>query len=80
MTHYTPTEKKILNHLNDGMRHKRRDLMADCMDELASRTSFRNSVCRLRKKLRPKGQDIVCELADGTINYRHIRLLHHNNE
>lgn len=72
---FTPTEKKILAVLVDGMRHSREELHSCLPDDMGALGNIRDHVSHLRKKLRPKGQDIVCELYLAKIYYRHVRLL-----
>lgn len=72
---FTPTERKILAVLADGMRHPRRELH-DCLyDETGPLSNIRAHITQLRKTLRPRGEDIVCELFSGGIYYRHVRIL-----
>ena len=73
-TRYTPTEQKILQVLSDGMSHERCELYACLMDPESKPTSIRQRISSLRKKLRPKGEDVICELNRG-IYYRHVRML-----
>ena len=72
---YTETESKMLQVLSDGMPHRREELHACLWDEAGCLKNICIHISRLRKKLRSKGQHIVCEYADRTYHYRHIRLL-----
>jgi len=75
--HFTPTQKRILEVLGDGMLHPAQQLLA-CIDELASDNSLWVQITALRKLLRPQGQDIICHRASGTLAETHycvVRLL-----
>jgi len=72
---YTRTEKKIVNLLSDGLPHTREEVH-DCLwDEEAPLTAIQMHISRIRAKIRPRGEEIVCELRHRTIHYRHVRLL-----
>jgi len=73
--HFTPTQKAMLNVLSDGHRHTREELHACLPDELGPISNIRTHLMHIRKKLRPAGQDIICELFQRRIHYRCIRLL-----
>lgn len=72
---FTPTERRMLAVLSDGMMHSREELHACLPDDLDPLSAIRNHVSNLRKKLLPKGQDIVCQLHLAKTHYRHVRLL-----
>ncbi len=72
--HFTPTQRLLLNVLADGRPHSRAELHG-CFDELAEVKRVRNTISLMRAKLRPEGEDIVCELRSRQIWYRHVRLL-----
>ena len=74
MTRFTPTEQRFLDLLSDGQPHGREELRGLLNDSLCDLSRIQIHVSRLRAKLRPLGQDIVCELGGG-IHYRHVRLL-----
>lgn len=71
---FTPTERKILEVLSDGMPHTRDELNQCLSDDLAASTALKNHMCQLRKKL-PAGQDVICQYKNKQYHYRHIRLL-----
>lgn len=71
----TPTQQRILDLLSDGMRHSREEVFTCLNDELQKLENIQVHLCHLRKVLRPKGQDIVCELFQRRLYYRHIILL-----
>lgn len=72
---YTPTQRRILNLLSDGMPHTRKEIHKCLDDELAALSAIKWHIMHLRTALRRHGQDIVCELIGKSINYRQIRLL-----
>jgi hypothetical protein len=65
---------KIMQALSDGLPHKSEDLVRDCLWD-GDKAALQTHVCNIRKVLRPRGEDIVCERVNGTTYYRHIRLL-----
>lgn len=74
--HYTPTEKKILKVLEDGYPHTRKEIHACLWDEMGALSNIRVRICYLRKKLRPQGFDILCEITKTkAICYRQVRLI-----
>ena len=75
MPEFTPIQKAILKVLDDGYAHKREELREALADELSEVACVNNHLSNLRKKLRPIGQDIVCELQSRKICYRWVRLL-----
>lgn len=75
MKPYTETEKRILKTLSDGHRHTR-DEIAACLPELPNNYKLINThISNIRRRLRLRGEEIVCELNNRRICYRHVRLL-----
>jgi DNA-binding response OmpR family regulator len=74
-TYYTPTEHRILLMLNDGQRHRTKELKFAVGDEHTSLDAVRMAISTLRKKLEPQGQNILCEFYKGGYYYRHVRLI-----
>lgn len=72
---WTPTEKKMLDLLGDGNPHFPEELHACLEDELSSVSAIRPHLTRIRDRLRPQGQDILCEYKNMKYMYRHVRLL-----
>ena len=73
---YTPTQQRILKLLSDGQRHPRAEVFDVCIgDDLLDRALLNDHISRLRKKLRPLGQDIICESSGRGYFFRHVRLL-----
>lgn len=64
--------------LSDGMPHKRDEIHALCGP--SSKTVIQQHIACIRKELRPRGEDIICEYRDRTFQYRHVRLLRSPNK
>ncbi len=84
---FTKTQQKILDILADGLPHLRKELWACCpsvqgMDEASIKEFARNRtnvhLMNIRSKLRLVGQDIVCEVVNRRLSYRHVKLLRPN--
>ena len=71
----TNVQKKILEALSDGRPHTPQDLFKCLSDEMGSPATVAVHITGIRKKLRPKGQDISCETINRQAYYRHVRLL-----
>ena len=80
MSQYTVTEQKILDVLSDGQPHSQEELHACLWDDQGSLANIRPHITHIRQKLRPLGQDIICEYIDRRRLYRHVRLLHSAND
>lgn len=72
---FTPTQQAMLRVLADGQAHTREELHACLPDELGAVSNIHRHLCAIRKWLRPIGQDVVCQLRNRRIYYRHICLL-----
>lgn len=72
MPQFTPTEQRIVDMLSDGLPHSREELVGT-IDELATRKNLQVHITRIRNKLRPIGEDVVCEAV--SLRYRHVRLI-----
>lgn len=73
---FTATEKKIIDVLSDGLPHRREELHACLPDELGDRINLNLHISNIRKKIVGRGEDIVCQLRNRRIHYRHVRMLH----
>ena len=75
---FTPTQRRMLAVLSDGLPHTRLEL-AECLeDDLANPASVKKHLYLMRKVLRAQGQEIVCEWAPSSSprqRYRHVILL-----
>jgi DNA-binding SARP family transcriptional activator len=74
---FTPTQRRILEVLADGMPHRRESLHACLPDDMGALANLRFHLSQLRKVLRPLGQDIICQLYKNRLHYRHICVLRH---
>jgi DNA-binding response OmpR family regulator len=72
---FTPTEVRILALLSDGQPHAKTELLKCIDDELTDLTALRMHFTRIRRKIRPLGQDVICEFVKRQTMYRHVRLL-----
>ena len=72
---FTPTEHRMLELLSDGLRHTREELHACLFDDLAELASIQPHICRIRKRLVGRGEDILCVARNQTYFYQHVRLL-----
>lgn len=76
MPKFTKMEEAILKILSDGNRHPKYQLIEVLReDNLDPATALRMHISRIRKKLNPIGQDLICELSGRIIYYRHVRLI-----
>ena len=75
MAQLSDTQIKILKMLSDGQRHKRTELMKLLPSGSTDYRALSAQITRLREKLKPHGQDIICEYNQRAIHYRHIRLI-----
>lgn len=74
-TEFTPTEAAMLQILSDGKPHRREELHSCCGPSSIGVVGV--TVCSIRKKLRGRGEDVVC-VNRGDRNgfaYQHVRLL-----
>ncbi len=75
---FTPTERRILSLLSDGLSHTREETLTCLNDEKAAPKALRVMLFHLRRKLRPLGQDIVTECSrNRKWMYRRVRLYTH---
>lgn len=74
---FRPTELRIVDLLKDGMPHSKAELIACLWDEMGTIETVQVHLTKIRKVLRPIGQDILVEyLPPGRrMHYRHVRLI-----
>lgn len=72
---HTPTQRRMLAILKDGMRHRKSELVPCLNDELADEGAVYNHICQMNKILERKGQRVICEKVGWATYYRHVRLL-----
>ena len=73
---FTKTQARIFEVVRDGLPHQRTELLAAMEDTESTYRNVAVHVVAIRKLLRPKGQDIICELRNRRIYYRYVRLMH----
>jgi DNA-binding CsgD family transcriptional regulator len=73
MSTFTPTERRIMEILIDGSDHHKEEL-AKCMEHDTELRTLAQHISNMRKKLRPKGFDILLSM-NGKLYYRCVRLL-----
>ena len=72
---FTPTQRRMMKVLGDGLPHTRHELR-DCFnDDRAADNNTRVHLTALRKKLRPQGKDILVEYVRSSLHYRLIQRL-----
>lgn len=77
---FTPTQRRLLEALQDGLGHSSKDLLGALNDTQADLNLLRVHLTLLRKRLRPRGQDVVCELRSGCAYYRWTRYVMSSND
>lgn len=77
---FTPTHKRMLEVLSDGLPHSRLEMHACLYDELGDIENIHYHISTLRKHLRKKGEDILIQIISRRPHYRHVRLLYPSAE
>jgi hypothetical protein len=72
----TRTEQKIYDTLSDGLAHKFEEIYACLPNGKSKPTTVNVHLTKMRKKLRPRGLDIVCVFITRQRQYRMIRPLY----
>lgn len=72
---FTPTQQRLLAVLADGMPHSQQELIACLGDSEATMANVHAHLAKLRPKMRPAGEDILCVVHNRQCWYRHVRLL-----
>ena len=72
---FTPTEKRLLEVLGDGLPHDRDELVACLADELSGWKVVKCHLTSLRKHLRPNHQEIICQVVNRAFKYRLVQLI-----
>lgn len=75
MNGFTPTQRCILSILADGLPHRPAEIRSCLPDDMALVNTLRTHLSNIRKKLRPKGEDIACVIHCRRMCYQHIVLL-----
>lgn len=76
MVEFSPTQSKILAILSDGMPHSIEELQRCLWDEKGASHNVAAHLTAIRKVIRPRGEDIICQHLNHSHRYRHVRLLH----
>jgi hypothetical protein len=71
----TVTQKKILKVLSDGLPHHRQELHLCLPDDLSGITAVRRHIFEIRKYVKSKRQDILCQFIKGKLYFRLIRTI-----
>lgn len=72
---FTLTQVRMLRVLSDGRPHSKMELWHCLEDDLSAITAIKPHLTRIRKRLNPKGEDIVCVVNHRRNYYQHVRLL-----
>ncbi len=72
--HLTPTHKKMLALLSDGLPHSKLELHCCLWDDQSEINTIAYHISTLRQKL-PHGQAIVCEFYKRAMHYRLVELV-----
>jgi DNA-binding winged helix-turn-helix (wHTH) protein len=75
MPNWTPTQYRLLQVFSDGYLHSKEELHGCLNEELSEPNNLRVHLTKLREKLRPIGEDIICIKTDGITRYRHVRIV-----
>jgi hypothetical protein len=70
----TPTQRRVFLLLQDGQPHAPREIRTLLPEDLGSLVNVRQHLSRLRRKLRPAGQDIRFERLGLQVAYRLVSL------
>jgi hypothetical protein len=65
----------MLELLSDGKAHTRAELHGLLWDDQGALSNIQVHLSQLRKVVRPQGGEIICEIANRRICYRHVLLL-----
>lgn len=75
MDQFTPTQRKILQVLSDGLPHPVSELQECLWDDQGIAHNVQAHLTAIRRVLRPRGEDIICQHINHSHRFRHIRLL-----
>jgi hypothetical protein len=70
----TPTQQRVLELLADGEPHEPREIRTLLPEDLGPLVNVRQHLSRLRRRLRPVGQDIRFERLGLQVAYRLVSL------
>lgn len=75
MDELSPTQRRIAELLADGRPHTRAELHALLPRDGGPLSNVQPHLTALRKRLRPLGEEVVCEIVSRRICYRRVRLI-----
>lgn len=70
-----PTQQRMLDLLSDGKPHKKLELKGLLWDEHANVNTIQYHISYLRKYVRGRGQEVICELYGFSVRYRLVELI-----
>ena len=73
--HFTATEARMMGVLADGRSHHRSELQKCLFDDLGSPRNVHPHLSSIRKKLKARGEGILCEYVHRRICYRYVRFV-----
>jgi hypothetical protein len=68
---FTPIQRRMLLVLSDGQPHAAAELHACLYERDAPLSNIQSHITAIRKRIRPKGQDIIC-VQNGETRYQHV--------
>ncbi len=71
----TPTMERILHKLSDGKQHSMKELLSTLDDKMSESNSLKVIICRMRRLLRERGEDIAMERCFDRTWYRWVRII-----
>lgn len=74
---YTPTQRRIMDILSDGMPHPKEEIQETFYDPMAVSGAVRTHISYLRKKIEPTGFGILIEYVNHGICYRLVQFVEH---
>lgn len=72
---FSPTERKIFELLRDGDKHTKSEIKETFSDHLCSDNTLRVHIHAINRKIRSKGQEVVCIRKNWTSYYRWVRII-----
>ena len=70
----TPTQRRMLTVLADGLSHSAQELHACLADDQQPVCHIHVHITGMRKLLRPRGEELICQRLSGGTYYRWVRL------
>ncbi len=76
----TPTQRRLLVVLSDGLAHRQSELLAQLSDGQGENATLAMHFSNLRKLLKPQGDGILCVRENGEAWYSLVSLRRSNRE